>query len=73
MSFAELFVHLLNAHICFQCGISAIQCRTLWRSFECGGDVVWFDFVQSGSFGDTRKLKGADEAVKKILKNLPNS
>ena len=37
------------------------------------GDVVWFDFVQSGSFGDTRKLKGADEAVKKILKNLPNS
>ena len=37
------------------------------------GDVVWFDFVQSGSFGDTRKLEGADEAVEKILKNLPNS
>ena len=33
------------------------------------GDVVCFDFVQSGSFGDTRKLKGADEAVEKILKN----
>lgn len=37
------------------------------------GDIVWFDFVQSGSFGDTRKLEGANEAVEKILKNLPNS
>ncbi len=37
------------------------------------GDIVWFDFVQSGSFGDTRKIEGANEAVKKILKNLPNS
>ena len=37
------------------------------------GDIVWFDFVQSESFGDTRKKKGADEAVEKILKNLPKT
>lgn len=37
------------------------------------GDFVWFDFVQAESFGDTRKQKGAEDAVEKILKNLPKS
>ena len=37
------------------------------------GNFVWFDFVQAESFGDTRKKEGAEDAVEKILKNLPKS
>ena len=37
------------------------------------GDFVWFDFVQAESFGDTRNKEGAEDAVEKILKNLPKS
>ena len=37
------------------------------------GDFVWFDFVQGESFGDTRNKEGAEDAVEKILKNLPKS
>ena len=37
------------------------------------GDLVWFDFAQAESFGDTRNEKGAKDAIEKILKKLPKT
>jgi hypothetical protein len=35
------------------------------------GQVVWFDFIRSSSFGDIREKDGAKQAVNALLTGFP--
>lgn len=36
------------------------------------GEVVWFNYLREGDFGDIRELSGSEEAITNLFKNFPS-